>query len=870
MEASGVNLATEILPPNCPYDNALYCEVSNDSFDFLAQTFLSALGLAESRAGATAEQIIEMILTTFHRQRWLVIIDNLETLLERGSCRAVSPDVGKLLYELAYGNHNSQIVITSRKVPADLEERRGHQIDRSIIRIEPVGGISPSDSLVLLENLGAKDNQEDLDWIVDRVGGNILVLKLLADYSSKYPGKLRKQPELVTDKAEPIIRAQWAAQTSAAQNLLKRMCVLRIGMDVKALTTLRLFSPIKNLFSRKKAAQEQTEILLKGLVNSGLVEETYNLSTSESEYKLHPLVAETLQAIFKKEEKQLWLYAAKLYESFKPPQKMRNIEDWKFGLEKLYFWWLLGNRNRVIRIVIKSLLPSLGQWGYWGEQQKWCDRILPATEGSNHRYCLQTLGCICRDTGKWAEAEDYFQRSLTFAKQAGDRVGMATILAFLGDLASKRGESDRAEALYYQSLEVRIKLADRVGMASSWDVLGNIASKRTVRNELGILLGMASSWGVLGDLASKRGESDRAEVLYLPSLEVLTKLADRVGMASSWGVLGDLATKRREYDRAEDFYKQSLIVLTRLGDRAGMATILASLGDLATKRGEFDRAEALYYQSLEVRTDLGDRAGMATSWLLGNIAHNRAVSSKLGDLAGMATILRTIAIDSPPTSIHQSILVGMATILASLGDIARNRDDYDKAEALYHKSLAVRTDLGDLAGMASSWGVLGDLANKREEYYRAEALYHQCLVVRTELDDRAGMASSWGLLGDLANKRGEYDRAEALYKQSLAVCTKLGDRAGMAATWGCLGENELGRGNLATAETWLKQALTVFEELQIPYSLAEIHWDFARLCRAKGDELQGQAHYAISHDLYSKLGATKDLEKIEREWNVDR
>jgi tetratricopeptide (TPR) repeat protein len=633
MEASRVNLAAEILPPNCHYENALYCEVNNDSFDFLAQTFLSALGLAEHRSGATAEQIIEMILTRFHRERWLVIIDNLETLLERGSCRAVSPDVGKLLYGLAYRNHNSQIVITSRKVPADLEERRSNQIDRSIIRIEPVGGISKSASVLLLEDLGAQDNQIDLDWIADRVGGNILVLKLLADYSSKYPGLLRKQPELVTDEAEPIVIAQWEAQAAAAQDLLQRMCVLRIGMDSKALTTLRLFQPDGEKVGSTRAQQKKTVALLAELVNGGLVEERYDRSSCESKYKLHPLMAETLMEIFAEEKKQLWLYAAKLYDSFKPPQELRILEDWKFGLEKLHFWWLLGNRDRVIRIVIKSLLPSLKQWSYWGLQQEWCDLILPYTEDSDYRYCLQTLGCICRDTGKWTEGEGYLQQSLTHAEQAGDRAGMA------------------------------------------------------------------SSWGVLGNIASNRG-------------------------------------------------------------------------------------------------------------------------------------------------------------------------DYDRAEAFYNQSLAVRTELSDRAGMASFWGLLGDIARNRGDNDRAEALYNQSLEVFTELGDRAGMATSWGCLGYIASERSDYDRAEALYTRSLEVRTELGDRAGMATSWGYLGENELGRGNLATAETWLKQAFTVFEVLQMPASLAELHWDLARLERAKGDELQGQAHYAISHDLYSQLGATKDLERIEREWNI--
>ena len=88
----------------------------------------------------------------------------------------------------------------------------------------------------------------------------------------------------------------------------------------------------------------------------------------------------------------------------------------------------------------------------------------------------------------------------------------------------------------------------------------------------------------------------------------------------------------------------------------------------------------------------------------------------------------------------------------------------------------------------------------------------------------------------------------------------------MAAIWGCLGENELERGELKKAETWLTKALPVMKELQIPEQIAELNWNLARLYRAKGDEQTAQEHYAISHALYTKLGAKGDLEKIENEW----
>ena len=682
MVACGIEPLTSTFAAGCSHDRGLFFKVGDsDGFDAVAAHFLAAFGLAASHDRAsTPAQTIDTILARFQQERWLVVIDNLESLMEIDRPYAKSTDVGELLNRLAAIQHKSQIVLTSRKFPEDLYDRRGKSFNIGVIADQPIPGITPEASIQLLKDLGARDSQADLEWIAGRVGGNVYILGLLASYSRQKPGILRKKPELVTKEANPIVRAQWELQGAPAQDLLQRMCVLRIAMDVPALTTLRLLRSDGEAMEFTPEAEAATEDLLAGLVRSDLVQDLYDESLYESRFVLHPLMAETLRDIFTADLEELWRYAARLYGSFDLPEDedgdldVRSFEDMRFILEELHFYWLLEMGRNLSGSIVGFVLPKLGKWGYWSLQKEWLDRVLPYTEGIDYRICLQMLGGICRDTGKWGEAEDYFNRSLTHAKEEN---------------------------------------------------------------------------------------SD-----------------------------------------------------------GGIAASLGLLGDIARNRGDYDNAEALYNQCLAVETELGDRAGMATSW-------------------------------------------------GVLGDIARNRGDYDKAEALYNQSLAVRTELGDRAGMATSWGVLGDIARNRGDYDKAEALYNQSLAVETELGDRAGMATSWGVLGDIARKRGDYDKAEALYNQSLAVRTELGDRAGMATSWGSLGENELGRGNLDAAETLLRQALTVMEELQMLDTLAEVNWCFAQIYRAKGDEQQAQSHYSIAHGLYTKLGAKKDLERIESAWSAD-
>jgi tetratricopeptide (TPR) repeat protein len=120
-------------------------------------------------------------------------------------------------------------------------------------------------------------------------------------------------------------------------------------------------------------------------------------------------------------------------------------------------------------------------------------------------------------------------------------------------------------------------------------------------------------------------------------------------------------------------------------------------------------------------------------------------------------------------------------------------------------------------------------------------------------------------LANLYRRLSNWNEAEVLYLECLKIETELGDRAGMATSWGSLGENDLKSGNLESAEKWLKKALAEMEELKMPL-IAEVNWCLAQLYHTKGDEPQAQQHYSIAHELFTKLGAKGDLERIEKEW----
>ncbi|MCT7969969.1 tetratricopeptide repeat protein [Laspinema sp. D1] len=735
LETLGVQLQPPTLTATCPYQKALYLKTyQGTSFDAVAEFLLRGLDIETPEPLKTAGEKITKILEGLTKQRSLVVLDNLEDILHPAhhpDCgKALSPEWGELLHAFAYGNHRSTLILTSREFPVDLTDSRARnpKPDPKLVEVLPLSGVEDADGVEILRQRGSEDSEEDWRWIAERVKGNAFILTQLAAIGAESPGYLRKHLELVTEEAEPILQAQLGRQSQAGLDLLRRMCVLRVGIDIQGLTFLRLYTDDREKNKRferaalleepaelTKAELKDTQEIVMRLVNSSLVQRRYDKEQCEWYYDLHRLMVEYLQGQYQDELPQLMEGVYKFYCSRKTVENPKTLEDLRPLLEAQYFAFMLGNYDEAFSLLNNNVHKYLYFWGYWNLLQELYEQIISyITDDTELRICLEVIGRIHQETGNWDEAEKYFRKSLANAQ----------------------------------------------------------------------------------------------------------KVKSKSGMASSWASLGYIELLRGNWDEAERLYWQSWELSTELGDLSGMAFCAAIFGYIQQNRGNWDEAKRLYQHFLDVKTELGDRSGMASSWEL-------------------------------------------------LGTIERDRGNWDEAERLYQQSLELRTELGGRSRMASSWVCLGYIELRRGNWDEAERLYQQSLELRTELGDREGMAASWGGLGYIERLRGNWDEAERLFRQALQLRTELGAREGIALSTRCLGENELGKGNLDAAEKYLTEALAQMEALRMTWHIAEANFDLAQLWRKRGNEEIAQEHYQKSHQIFQQLGAAKDLERIEREWNQE-
>ncbi|WP_434686824.1 tetratricopeptide repeat protein [Pseudanabaena minima] len=685
-----IKLMEKIVPQ---YKQVFYFRVrEGTSFDDLANLLLGNLQANFPKV----EDKIYGILQCLEKERCLLVLDNLEEILQpacedNGSGNGGSQPrksrlepVGDLLNALVYWRHNSHVLLTSREMPYDLAERRSDgEIDPLLVRVERIVGVSQSNSVQILKDLKSPDSEADLAWVAEQVDGHVLLLKLLVGASQGRRGYLRQNPQLVTTKAAPILREQIGRLSEAAKELLVRMCVLRMGIDVHGLTFLRLYTDnwekdnrlemaveIEKPVELTSAELEETELLIGQLVAASLLQSRYDETCYRDFYDLHSVIMQFLQREYADKIPELMRIVYKFYCTGKALDNPKTLEDLRPALEAQYFAFQLGNYDKA-NDLIYQIEKYLEFWGYWSLLLELCEQVLPYLEKSRQPYIMGRIGSRHKAWGNWNEAEKYYQDGLSIAKELNDQRLIANLTGQLGAIERNRGNWDAAESL------IRLCLA--------------------VEEELGDRTGMASSWGVLGDIERNRGNWDGAESLYKLKLETCTELDDKQGMSQVIGTLGDIERNRGNWDGAKSLYRQSLQLRTELGDHAGVAMIWGQWGGIEQIRGNWDAAESLYRQSLQLRTELGDRAGMARS-------------------------------------------------IGSLGEVELSRENLDLAETLLNDALQRFTELGDLQFMAECNFRLAQVWQKREDIPLAQQYYDKAKTVYQQLGaikDLERMEKEW-------------------------------------------------------------------------------------------------------------------------------
>ncbi|MEH2163811.1 MAG: tetratricopeptide repeat protein [Nostoc sp.] len=617
-------LATKIYDEIADFPKRFWADVSyGASFSDLARKVLTEFGFPVPEQEA---QLVEALVRCLRSGQFLLIIDNLESLLQ--------PDRqwGSLFYGdffQAWVEHgsNSKVLVTTRERP----ELKGFEW-------LSLKGLQVDEGVALLTALGIRG---DLTQFVELVDGHPLLLKLVADLlTEEYSqdpnlsrladlglGNLR---QLLTDsqvvgihRRENVGMVLVLDASFNRLNELQKALLLNISVYRGAVESTAAVAVLPG------SSKTEIEGELRNLVKRSLLLEKLN---GKRRFEFQPVVLEYVryQAGNQTEVHQR---AINYYLLNVKQQPWRTKEDIKEYLEVFHHWYQLENYDTAFDVLnfCDNFLTLRGyytdQVDLWGQLIAAWDKI-DERENWNYRATLNNLGTAYYSLGQYQRAIEFSQQSLEIKRDIGDRYGEGTSLGNLGNGYRSLGQYQRAIEFFQQSLEISREIGDRNGegnslinLGSTYDSLGQyqgaiefFQQSLEIKRDIGDRNGEGASLIGLGNAYDSLGQYQWAIEFFQQSLEIRREIGDRNGEGNSLNNLGNAYYSLGQYQRAIEFFQQSLEIRREIGDRNGESASLIGLGNAYYLLGQYQGAIEFHQQSLEIKRDIGDRNGEAIAW----------------------------------------------------------------------------------------------------------------------------------------------------------------------------------------------------------------------------------------------------------------
>lgn len=620
------------------------------------------LGLTEGGQGA----IRDVLTAHFGSDRWLLVLDNAEHLLDAAMELAQLPAVCPGL----------ALLVTSR---APLRLRAEHEYPVRPLALPTLGHDTPLEDIAQVEAVRlfveraraaspafalTPSNSAAVASICRRLDGLPLAIELVAArVRALSPNELLTRldmllPLLVGGARDLPERQQtmsaainWSYQLLGpqAQTLFRRLSIFAGGWTLDAAEAVT---------SGEGLAEQEVLELLTELVEQSLVVAETDEDGSSRFRLLEPIRQFAAQRVQEAGEygrlrdAHLAWYLA-MAEQAAGELRGPAQHYWLARLEREHdnlrsaLAWGQGDAARLTDGF--RLAAALGRFwhmrGHLSEGRRWLDAALAsdaAVAPAVRAEALNAAGNLARDQGDLATSQALHETALALRRELGDLRGVGISLNNVGTVLMDRGQFEQAAQMYEEVLALfRVH-------ASDWEVA-------LALHNLGVVLG-------------NRGEYDRSEQYFEEALHLQQKLNETQSRARSLDARGEVARLRGDLDRAAALHQESLALRRAIGDTRGTALSLNNLGLVARYRGEYVEAERLIEEALHLRRQIGDKLATGPAIALADLARLRGETQLATQLYREAIEVRhRLGI----TGRLPECLLGMAALACDAGNAAR-------------------------------------------------------------------------------------------------------------------------------------------------------------------------------------------------------
>ncbi|MDT7801435.1 MAG: hypothetical protein QOI78_4868 [Actinomycetota bacterium] len=203
-------------------------------------------------------------------------------------------------------------------------------------------------------------------------------------------------------------------------------------------------------------------------------------------------------------------------------------------------------------------------------------------------------------------------------------------------------------------------------------------------------------------------------------------------------------------------------------------------------------------------------------------------------------------------------VLGEATLLAGLGQLHYELDDFPRSRAHLSQALPMFRAAGDVRGEATTLAALG--AACRDQGYLPEALHFldQARKIWEGLPEAGGMGNVRRLAGSVYVEMGDYPEAYAALTEARVLFSEASSLRGEGLTLRSLSLYHRARGDWAEAEAFAREALAIFERTEDRMLVAYCERALAKTLLRRGDSATArrfaESALAVSQALADRFG----------------
>ncbi len=238
----------------------------------------------QSQIVATVPDGISRLMEYLRKNRCLVVLDELETILRPGQpvgyYRDGYQDYGELLKRVGEVPHQSCLVLTSREKPQDMILLEGEALP---IRSLQLGGLKTEDAIGILEAKGFSHTYKELEALILLYGGNPAALKIVAAtiqelFNNDVFEFLLQNTLVIGDALSKLLTQQFERLSELEKEIIYWLAIERKPVNSSQLQADIWFSvPLSELL-----------IALESLLRRSLIEKSTEIS--EGYFTIQPVV----------------------------------------------------------------------------------------------------------------------------------------------------------------------------------------------------------------------------------------------------------------------------------------------------------------------------------------------------------------------------------------------------------------------------------------------------------------------------------------------------------------------------------------------------------------------------------------------------